>query len=134
MLGLFYTLVEHLNQQRSYFTYSLKATKIPLKNADAMKEILHAFSVDIIREGLEGKEIEDRKLLSDKYPYAVWLNIRFVLGYWMKDNSKGFEKTDAAIEKSVTLMMELMGKSALDSMIDLGKFLLKDRVKPSFKF
>jgi len=31
-------------------------------------------------------------------------------------------------------MMELMGKSALDSMIDLGKFLLKDRVKPAFKF
>lgn len=134
MLGLFYTLVEHLNQQRSYFIYSLKATKIPLKNADAMKEILHAFSVDIIREGLEGKEIEDRKLLSDKYPDAVWLNICFVLGYWMKDHSKGFEKTDAAIEKSVTLMMELMGKSALDSMIDLGKFLLKDRVKPAFKF
>jgi hypothetical protein len=134
MLGLFYTLTEHLNQQRSYFIYSLQASKMPLKNAEAMKSIIKDFATEIIQEGLQDKQIEDRKLLSDKYPDAVWLNICFVLGYWMKDQSKGFEKTDAAIEKSVTLMMELMGKSALDSMIDLGKFLLKDKAKPSFKF
>ena len=43
--------------------------------------------------------------------------------------SKSFEKTDAAIEKSVNLIMELMGKSALDSMFDLGKFLFQNVTK-----
>jgi len=134
MLGLFYTLTEHLNQQRSYFMYSLSVSKMPLKNAEAIKNIIKEFAEEVIKEGMQDNQIEDRKLISDKYPEAVWMNICFVLGYWKKDTSKGFEKTDAAIEKSVTLMMELMGKSALDSMIDLGKFLLKDKVKPSFKF
>jgi hypothetical protein len=40
--------------------------------------------------------------------------------------AKILKKTDAAIEKSANLMLELMGKSALDSFIDFGKFLFQN--------
>jgi hypothetical protein len=91
------------------------------------------FAKDIIQEGLAGNELEERKFLSDRYHEAVWLNTLFILKFWIEDKSQGFEKTDAAIEKSVNLMIELMGKSALDSMLDLGKFLFQNGMKSPFK-
>jgi hypothetical protein len=53
-----------------------------------------------------------------------------VLFWWfyvLKDDSKDFEKTDAAIEKSVQLSFELIGKGVLDVAIDFGKFLFQNR-------
>lgn len=132
MLGLFYTLIEVLNQNRSFFVYSLKQSKLPLASSESIKPIIKDFAKQIIQSGIQDKEIEDRKLLTDRYPDALWLNIQFILGYWMKDDSKGFEKTDALVEKSVNLLMELMGKSAVDSIIDLWKFLIQDKLKHSF--
>ncbi len=132
MLGLFFTLVEVLNQNRSYFVYSLKQTKLPLSASEVIKPIIKEFAKQVIQSGIQDKEIEDRKLLTDRYPDALWLNIQFIIGYWMKDDSKGFEKTDALIEKSVNLLMELMGKSAIDNIIDLWKFLIQDKLKHSF--
>lgn len=134
VLGLFYTLIEQMNKKRSYFLYSLKNSTLPMKAAESMKPDIMSFSKEVIQSGLAEKELEDRKFLSERYHEAVWINFLFVVGFWMKDDSKAFEKTDAMIEKTVNLMMELMGKSALDGMLDLGKFLLQNRFKPDFKF
>jgi hypothetical protein len=37
-----------------------------------------------------------------------------------------FEKTDAAIEKSVNLAFDLIGKGILDNALDFGKFLYQN--------
>ncbi|MFN6082873.1 MAG: TetR/AcrR family transcriptional regulator, partial [Bacteroidota bacterium] len=63
----------------------------------------------------------------DRYGEALWVNMLFVTGFWLKDQSAGFEKTDEAIERSVNLAFDLMGRSPLDSMIDFGKFLFQNR-------
>lgn len=133
ILGLFYTLIEVLNQERSYYIYSLNHEKTPLKNKEGLKAPIIDFVKSVIDEGLAVKEFEDRKYISEKYHQAVWLNVSFILSFWVTDSSKGFEKTDAAIEKSVNLLVEMMGKSALDSFLDLGKFLFQNRFKPGFK-
>ncbi len=129
MLGFFYTLTEALNKNRSYFIYSLKAQRPLHKNMRAFKEQIENFAKPTIQQGLADKELEERKFISDRYHDAVWMNTIFILNFWANDSSKGFEKTDAAIEKSVNLMLELMGKSALDSMLDLGKFLIQNGFK-----
>lgn len=129
VLGFFYTLQEALNKNRSYFIYSLKEGKPLHKNLKDFKEQIENFAKQAIQQGLAQNELEDRKLISEKYYNAVWLNTMFILNFWQNDSSKNFEKTDAAIEKSVNLMLELMGKSALDSMLDLGKFLFQNVVK-----
>jgi hypothetical protein len=49
------------------------------------------------------------------------------MDFWIKDNSKGFEATDAAIEKSVNLGFDLVGPGPLDSIIDFGRFLISQR-------
>ena len=50
----------------------------------------------------------------------------FLLNFWIKDTSKGFEATDAAIEKSVTLGFKLMGENMLDQVFDFGKFMFQN--------
>ncbi len=133
VLGFFYTLIEVLNKRRSFFVYSLGNNTIHFKTPEGLKIPIMDFAKEVVQEGLAGKELEERKFLSDRYHEAVWLNTLFILKFWIDDKSQGFEKTDAAIEKSVNLMIELMGKSALDSMLDLGKFLFQNGLKSPFK-
>ncbi|MFB0910922.1 MAG: TetR/AcrR family transcriptional regulator, partial [Flavobacterium sp.] len=45
------------------------------------------------------------------------------------DVSPKFEKTDIYIEKSVNLSFELMDTAPLDSLIDLGKFIFKEKIQ-----
>jgi hypothetical protein len=45
----------------------------------------------------------------------------------MKDHSKAFEKTDEAIERSINLSFDMLGKSPLDSALEFGKFLFQNR-------
>ena len=65
--------------------------------------------------------------MDDKYADGLWVNFVFIINFWLKDNSKGFEKTDEAIERSVNLAFDLMGKSALDAALDFGKFLFQNK-------
>ena len=46
--------------------------------------------------------------------------------FWLSDTSKGFEKTDAFIEKSVNVVFEVFDNTRLDTILDLGKFLWKE--------
>lgn len=130
MLAFFYTWFEALKQQRSFYVASFeKVSKIKSDKSilDPLKTQLLDYLQELVNSGLEQKEIEDRKQLTNKYKDAIWLQTLFLLGFWSKDNSANFEKTDAAIEKSVNLAFDLMGKSTLDSMLDFGKFLFQNK-------
>ncbi|MES2616966.1 MAG: TetR family transcriptional regulator C-terminal domain-containing protein [Bacteroidota bacterium] len=129
VLGLFYTLIEALNTDRSYFLYSLKEQRPLFRNMSEFRSLIENFAKPVMQQGIADNEIQDLKFISDRYHDAVWVNTIFILNFWANDNSKGFEKTDAAIEKSVNLMIELMGKSTLNSVIDFGKFLLQNGIR-----
>ena len=126
VLGLFYTLQEVLNNHRSFYVYSLRAGRPLFRNLKSFRRRIEDFSKMVIQHGLAEKELEERKFISDRYHDAIWANTLFILNFWSNDDSPAFEKTDAAIEKSVNLMLELMGRSPLDSMVDLGKFLFQN--------
>lgn len=129
VLAVYFTFIEVLKSHRSFAIF--------LKNRDVMKlpkwpsylnALHHAFTQHInpvLIEGIDSKEIEARKFIDEKYVQAMWLNFLFVLSFWLNDESERFEKTDAAIEKSVNLAFDLMGKSALDAALDFGKFLFQ---------
>ncbi|NBP71076.1 MAG: hypothetical protein EBU52_20350 [Cytophagia bacterium] len=77
----------------------------------------------IIGEGISREEVAKRPFIDKRYPNLFWVHMTFFLMFWKDDNSKGFEKTDAFVEKSVNLAFDLIGKGALDSAIDFLKFL-----------
>lgn len=129
ILGFFFTLTEALNADRSYFVHSLKAQQPLLKNLSGFRTAIENFAKPVMQQGIADQEIQELKFVSERYHEAIWVNTLFILNFWVNDSSKGFEKTDAAIEKSVNLMLELMGKSTLSSVIDFGKFLLQNGLK-----
>ncbi|MEM6522269.1 MAG: TetR family transcriptional regulator C-terminal domain-containing protein [Bacteroidota bacterium] len=130
LLSFYYTLMEVLKKDRSYVLVSLKE----LKKTDLSPKFLSAFKTEfkeyidgLVAEGLETEEIVKRPLITDRYYDGLWLQLMFVINFWIKDDSANFEKTDAAIEKSVNLSFELMGKGPLDTMVDFAKFLYQNR-------
>ncbi|TAH03067.1 MAG: TetR/AcrR family transcriptional regulator [Sphingobacteriales bacterium] len=131
-LSFFYSFFELLKSKRSFVNYSIQnfsktlGTPQPLKQA---KELFEKLSIEIIQEGLESNELADRKFISDKYKNALWLQLMFVLKFWQKDNSSGFEKTDEAIEKGVNVTFDLFQVTPLDNLFEYGKFLTKNAFK-----
>lgn len=128
-LSFFYTFFELLKKQRSFVTYSMSHFKKGLHTPVALKEakeIFEEFSVQLIQEGLEINEISDRKFISDRYKDALWMQVAFLLNFWVKDHSKGFEKTDEAIEKGVNVTFDLFQRTPIDNLLDYGKFLAQN--------
>ena len=69
------------------------------------------------------------KYLSPALAEGAWIHFLLILKFWIDDASANFEKTDIFIEKSVTTVMDLINTSPIDNLIDLGKFLWKEKVK-----
>ncbi len=130
MLAFFYTYVEQLKGNRSFILQTVPKKMKPELTPYYLIEVRKSFKSwvgELLMEGEETDEIENRPLIGKRYDEALWLQFLFVVGFWVKDDSKGFEKTDAAIEKSVNLAFDLMGRGPLDAMLDFGKFLFQNR-------
>lgn len=126
LLAFYYTWIEVLKKHRSYVTYALKPRSIMAKAPyQALKKPFIAFVQQIVNEGYEGGEVQNRPFISDKYADVLWVQATFVLNFWVKDSSPAFEQTDVAIEKAVHLSFDLMGRNALDSAFDFAKFLIQ---------
>jgi AcrR family transcriptional regulator len=131
MLSIFFGWIEKIKANRTFVKFMFDKHLKPLPNyprfLKKMKEEFIRLSQEIVQTGIDKQEVTDRKYVSDKYGEALWVNMLFVTGFWLKDQSTAFEKTDEAIERSVNLAFDLMGRSPLDSMIDFGKFLFQNR-------
>lgn len=130
LLAFFYTLFELLKDDRSFIIRSSKMGLFPnISNdfLDTFKTQYFNYINDLIEEGKESGEVTDWFIISKQYAQGLWLQFLFILNFWMKDESKGFEKTDAAIEKSMNFSLDLMGRSALDSFTDFAKFVYQSR-------
>ncbi len=128
-LSFFYSFFELLKANRSYALYSLKKMPRGLSTPrvfESMKAIFESFAEQILSEGIESAELTDRKFFSDKYKNALWLQVGFVLNFWAKDSSAGFEKTDEAIEKGVNVTFDLFQRTPIDTLFEYGKFLAKN--------
>ncbi len=133
-LGLLYSWIEVLKKNRSFILKSVSTLKMPLNmrpNA-ALGEFKMQFMImanELLMEAKDNREIEQRAIpqIMQKYPDLFWHKTLFILEFWVKDGSKAFEKTDTLIEKSVNTLFDVLAKSPLDSIFDLGKFIFQNR-------
>lgn len=82
------------------------------------------FARGLIAHGTDEGDIAERRGLNNLYPGILYVHLRWVIDQWIRDESEGFERTDAFIEKTVTLAFDLFRSQALDSAADLLRFLL----------
>ena len=110
---------------------TLSSHKASLKTHGALvglKELFKKFvdGLDIQTLDLKQEKLEEvkQKGLSE----LSWQQLLFTINFWMEDASASFEKTDIFIEKSVKTSFELMNITPLKSLLDLGKFFVKEKI------
>ncbi|WP_350291280.1 TetR family transcriptional regulator C-terminal domain-containing protein [uncultured Croceitalea sp.] len=129
MLTYFYTFFELLTLNRSYVLFTLDGNRKMLDKMGELKELrvhLKEFAGELIEESNADKTLKITKQSPRIFSEGAWVQFLFLLKFWMNDSSPEFEKTDLAIEKSVTTIFDVFDNTPLDSIIDLGKFLYKE--------
>ena len=132
LLTLYYTLFEVMTLNRSYILFSLKENKDGLKNLKNLhgfRIIFKEFIVSIIQSSSSESNDKISRVTQPVFSEGAWLQFLFLLKFWMDDDSKGFEKTDVLIEKSVNTVVDLLDTKPLESLFDLGKFLWKEKMQ-----
>ena len=131
MLSFYFTFFEVLTANRSYVLQSLKLDRNPLKNLvqltllrDSFKEYVSEILTDDYRLEQEKLQKYQKKAIKE----SAWLQLMMTIKFWMDDDSAAFEKTDIFIEKSVNASFELMNVAPLNHLIDLGKFIFKEKI------
>ncbi len=129
LLSFYYTLIEVLKKNRSFILVNTEKEIELLKNQTLSKarDVYKDYISQLMAEGTESGDIVKRPYITEKYPEGLWLQFLFVLRFWIKDDSAGFEKTDAAIEKAVKVSFDLMAPGAVDSLLDMAKFLYQNK-------
>ncbi len=129
MLSFFFSFFELLTLNRSYVLFALHGQKNRFEQLNQMKGLrkkIKDFAKELIEEGNEGKNLKITKQSPSIFSEGAWVQFLFLLKFWMDDTSPGFEKTDLAIEKSVTTIFDVFDNTPLDSLVDFGKFLYKE--------
>jgi len=131
LLSFYYTFFEILTANRSYVLYALKEHKERLKVLKTLSELKKHFShyvamLDIETIDLKQEQLE--KIQKRGIKETAWLQLLVTLRFWMDDSSPSFEKTDIFIEKSVKASFDLIDTTPIKSIIDLGKFIYKEKI------
>ena len=131
MLSFYFTFFEVLTANRSYVLQSLKLDRNPLKNLAQLTLLRNSFKEYVSEILTDDYRIEQEKLqkFQEKgIQETAWLQLMMTIKFWMDDASPAFEKTDIFIEKSVNASFELMNVAPINHLIDLGKFLFKEKI------
>lgn len=127
-LSFFYSFFELLKSSRSFVVYSVKKQPKTFSTPpvfQGIKDVFENFCQGLITAGLESNELSERKFFSNRYKDALWVQLVFILHFWINDNSTGFEKTDEAIEKGINVTFDLFQRSPIDNLVEYGRFLAK---------
>lgn len=131
LLSFYFTFFEILTANRSYVVFQLNGRKDKLKQLDILSDLKHSFtsfvdSIDIETVDLKQKNIQ--KFQNKTIKETAWIQLLITIKFWLDDTSASFEKTDMFIEKSVNTSFDLVNTKPLESLIDLGKFLFKEKM------
>ncbi|WP_188461750.1 TetR family transcriptional regulator C-terminal domain-containing protein [Bizionia arctica] len=132
LLSLYYTFFENLSLNREYVEVSLKGFENQLKALSVFSKLKRSFSAYIEELDLEtfNLNIDSIETLQKKtIKESAWVQFLFTMKFWLDDTSEAFEKTDIFIEKSLNTSFELLETKTLHNIIDLAKFLYKEKVK-----
>lgn len=131
LLSFYFTFFENLTANRSYVVYALNESSNKLENLKKLKGLRSKFldyidELDIEVVQIKNKQLEQLKdnIVQESY----WIQLMLTLKFWLDDTSVSFEKTDLFIEKSINASFDLISISPLNSVVDLGKFLFKEKI------
>lgn len=131
MLSFYFTFFEILTANRSYVVLALKEHNNQFKKLMQLSELRISFKnylLEIISDEYRTQQEKIQKFQEKAFQETSWIQLLLTLKFWLDDSSAAFEKTDIFIEKSVKASIELMNIAPLDSLIDFGKFIFKEKI------
>ncbi|TBM98508.1 TetR/AcrR family transcriptional regulator [Hyunsoonleella flava] len=130
LLSFYYTFFENLTANRSYVKHVLDKYKNDLKGLQMLSGLKKHFVHYVSELGIQMLDIKQEQLekLQDKaLKESAWLQLLLTMKFWLDDTSASFEKTDIFIEKSVNTTFDVLDIAPVKSVLDLGKFLFKEK-------
>ena len=131
MLSFYFTFFELLSTNRSYVVLVLKEHQNQLKNLmqlAVLKAGFKNFISDIITDEVRTQQERFQNFQEKAIQETAWIQFLLTMKFWLDDESAAFEKSDIYIEKSVKATFELLNITPLDSLIDFGKFIFKEKI------
>ena len=132
LLSLYYTLFENLSLNRAYIEITLKGFENQLKALSIFSKFKRSFIAFVDELDLETFNFNVNSIESIQkktIKESAWIQLLFTIKFWLDDTSEAFEKTDIFIEKSLNTGFELIDTKSLHNIIDLAKFLYKEKVQ-----
>ena len=135
LLNLYFIFFENLTMNRSLVLMILgKKNLSTLQKLHELKSEHQKFIKTLDFNDLEilEKAKDSIKNFNEKSrEEALWLHFLSIIEFWQKDESQSFEKTDLFIEKTIDTGFEFLNNEPLKKIIDLGKFLWKEKFQKS---
>ncbi len=131
LLSFYFTFFEMLTANRSIVLYILKENENHLKTLKVLNELKTEYT-----DFVESLNIQTPDVIMDNFANIVdrgmskmsYGQLLFIMKFWMEDTSPSFEKTDVLIEKTMHVGFEVLNTKPIDTIVDLGKFLWKEKV------
>ena len=134
LLAFFFTYITHIQGSRSRFVgYFPKPMDMKSMmgmasegGGDRLKGMRHcfkAFAKTIVNEGVEQGIFADRKKLLEYYDRFIYMHFLAIIHFYIKDDSKDFQDTDAFIEKSTHFGVQSAADGVLESGFDFVRFM-----------
>ena len=130
LLTLYFTLFELFTANRSFILFLLPNNKEALKNLKGMsllRKDFKAYIVNLLESGNSEVFKKPAMLTNPIISEGAWIQFLAILKFWIDDTSKSFESTDILIEKSVNTVVDLLNTKPLETLLDLGKLLWKEK-------
>lgn len=134
LLTFYFTFFENLTANRSYVINALHPHRNNLNKAKSLAGLKKVFTQYIDQldiQLLETKQNQIDEIQRKGLKETAWIQLLLTTKFWMDDNSANFEKTDIFIEKSVNTSFNVLDTAPLQSLIDFGKFIFKEKFKMS---
>lgn len=133
LLSFYFTFFEILTANRSYVVHALKGNEevSKLRTLKLLKDLKQDFKTFSNNIGIEKIDLQQEQLgkIQDKtMQESSWIQLILTLKFWLDDTSPSFDKTDIFIEKSVNSRFDLLDIKPLKSLLDFGKFILKEKI------
>ena len=138
LLSFYFTFFEQLTLNRTLVIYLIGQEKNNLQNFRKLWALKAEFLKFIkslgLAEPMLGSSSESKMKLERIKNKGIeefyWGQFLATLKFWLDDTSSNFEKTDIFIEKSVDTGMDLLDVKPFKKLVDLGKFLFNEKVRP----
>ena len=131
LLSFYYTFFEILTANRSYVLHALGDNINSFKSLKTLVHLKNRFTnyIDYLNiNTFDFKQDQLTRLQKKSLKESAWLQLLVTIKFWIDDTSPSFEKTDLFIEKSVKVSFDLLDTAPLKSIMDLGKFIYKEKM------